>query len=252
MIIDAASAVVTAVVGAGGLVVFCGRTKDDELTESVLDHAAQAARGSAAVELLIPQIEYERCSLSELSKLKQRLAPTGTLRLVSSRGRLSPTGHVPWPKDHVGVREALTALRRVAVRLSDARVAVGGKVSATNDSVSGILQECELTLSAGAPLVVLGGFGGTAGRLASVVYSHGRPPSASSGDGTTGWDATVVPIRLGQLAIARAGASLWDVEIRKCLARGRDPRSVADAAVRAIALSPRTWRQEAPLGRQRR
>jgi hypothetical protein len=250
MIIDAASAVVTAVVGAGGLVVFCGRTKDDELTESVLDHAAQAARGSAAVELLIPQIEYERCSVADLYKFKHRLAPTGRLRLVSSRGRLAPMGHVPWPEEHLGVPEELTALRRVAVRVSDARVAVGGKVSVTHDSVSGILQECELTLSAGAPLVVLGGFGGAAGRLASVVYSDDHPPPGS-GDGPMGGDATVVPMQLDQLAIAHVGASLWDVEIRKCLARGRDPLSVADAAVRAIALSPRTRRLEASPGDER-
>jgi hypothetical protein len=250
MIIDAISAVVTAVVRAGGLVVFCGRTKDGELTESVLDHAARAAHGSAAVELLIPQIEYERCSLSDLSKLKHRLAPTGTLRLVSSRGRLSPIGHVPWPVHHVGVADALTALRRVAVRLSDARVAVGGRVPATNNSVPGILQECELTLSVGSPLVVLGGFGGAAGRLSSVMYSDGHPPPAS-GQGTTGWDATMMPTRLCQLAIAQASGSLWDVEVRECLARGRDPLDVADAVVRAIALSLGTRPRQAPLGCER-
>lgn len=58
-----------------------------------------------------------------------------------------------------------------------ARVALGGKTAGYQGFMPGIFEEALVTLAAGRPMFVLGGFGGAAERLADAILgTGGRPP----------------------------------------------------------------------------
>lgn len=65
--------------------------------------------------------------------------------------------------------DALTAMRDVLTRGSDARVVLGGRVEGYKGRMPGIAEEALTALQAGQPLFVLGGFGGCARDIAALL-----------------------------------------------------------------------------------
>ncbi len=70
---------------------------------------------------------------------------------------------------------ALTGMRERMAAETDARVMLGGKVMVGSGLYPGLLEEAVLTLRAGRPLFLLGGFGGCTERVIEAV-TGGRPP----------------------------------------------------------------------------
>lgn len=74
----------------------------------------------------------------------------------------------------------LTAMREIVTNLTDARVVFGGKTQGFKGRMPGIAEEALLTLRAGKPLFVLGGFGGCAGDIAHELGLARRSPGAET------------------------------------------------------------------------
>lgn len=65
--------------------------------------------------------------------------------------------------------DGLTAMRRAVQAESHARIVLGGRVEKFRGSMPGIAEESLLSLASGAPLFVLGGFGGCARDIAETL-----------------------------------------------------------------------------------
>ena len=88
-------------------------------------------------------------------------------------------------KNQHEIATSLTAMRRTMLSETSARVVLGGKVTGYKGSMPGIAEEALLTLQAGKPLYVAGGFGGCARDIAEsmrlVEPLHDPPRSAWDG-----------------------------------------------------------------------
>ena len=83
------------------------------------------------------------------------------------------------------IATSLTAMRRTMLKETSARVVLGGKVEGYTETMPGIAVEALLTLQAGKPLYVVGGFGGCARDIAEtmdlVKPLHDPPRTAWNG-----------------------------------------------------------------------
>ncbi|MGX9901309.1 hypothetical protein ACW0JT_18185 [Arthrobacter sp. SA17] len=64
---------------------------------------------------------------------------------------------------------ALSAMRRTVTDRIHARIAVGGALSGYQGTEPGVVEEARLTLEAGKPLYVAGGYGGAAAAMAKAL-----------------------------------------------------------------------------------
>jgi SLOG cluster2/TIR domain len=69
----------------------------------------------------------------------------------------------------------LTAMREAMCRETDARIIIGGRVSGHQGKYPGLFEEAYLTLCAGKPLYLVGGFGGCARLLIQMICDKQRP-----------------------------------------------------------------------------
>ena len=79
--------------------------------------------------------------------------------------------------------DALTAMRDVLTRVSDARIVLGGRTIAYKGRMPGIAEEALTALKAGQPLFLLGGFGGCARDIAVKLKLVPRPRKVASWTG---------------------------------------------------------------------
>jgi hypothetical protein len=105
---------------------------------------------------------------------KQRLPQN-----VAYRFQLDPNKRQPIPDDTAEHRylraRCLTAMREAMCQDTDARIMMGGRVSGHQGKYPGLLEEAYLTLCAGKPLYLVGGFGGCARLLIQMIRDKQRP-----------------------------------------------------------------------------
>lgn len=75
-------------------------------------------------------------------------------------------------------RHGLTSMRRVMNSVSFARIVLGGRVAGYRGQLPGIAEESLIALDSGRPLFVIGGFGGCAGEVASMLGLSARAPTS--------------------------------------------------------------------------
>ena len=80
---------------------------------------------------------------------------------------------------------ALSAMREVLTRVSDARIVLGGRTEGYKGRMPGIAEEALTAFRAGQPLFLLGGFGGCARDVASALKLLRQPRTVPT---WTGWD----------------------------------------------------------------
>jgi hypothetical protein len=98
---------------------------------------------------------------------------------LADRFQLDPGKRQPIPDDtpeHRYIRaRCLTAMREAMCQDTDARIMMGGRVSGHQGKYPGLLEEAYLTLCAGKPLYLVGGFGGCARLLIQMIRDKERP-----------------------------------------------------------------------------
>lgn len=224
----AAAAIVQAIAGAGGTIVYCPRLPMDGLSEQVVEEALRYGVTPTSLRLVVPQIEYAYHSLRYLQTLESRLQPRGVLELVTSAGRtlgldVLDTGRVDVPD-----AEALTALRKTIAEGSDARVAIGGRVPLGREDEAGVVEECRLTLDAGGRVLPVGSFGGAAELVARVAYAD-----AYDGHATSLPRSPIDRLMQSQRSL-RAQHPTIPAEIQLALASSSDPVILAAAVVSGL------------------
>jgi hypothetical protein len=173
-----------AVLLAGGDLVYGGRLKPAGFTQVLIDEALTFAEPRQALTLIVPYTEHRALTSEEMSTIDQRLGLTGQLVLLDPDG--APTSHTPGATAPADPASALSAMRRHVTERSDARVLVGGKLADYQGDIPGVIEEALLSLRAGAPLYVAGGFGGAAAAVARRLHhdeQHWAPADWPRGAG---------------------------------------------------------------------
>ena len=118
---------------------------------------------------------------AELHKLMDELAGLAEFHFLDRQGAdLAPSAledPVRPTLTDADWADALTAMRGVLTRVSDARVVVGGRTEGYKGRMPGIAEEALTALEAAQPLFLLGGFGGCARDIAITLKLLPEPVS---------------------------------------------------------------------------
>jgi hypothetical protein len=118
---------------------------------------------------------------ADLHRLAKDLRGLAELRFLDREGRDIAAGALDGVSRQVLTDEdwvmSLTAMRHSLTVVSDARIVLGGRTEGFKGSMPGIAEEALTALQVGQPLFLLGGFGGCARDIASLI---GALPAAAS------------------------------------------------------------------------
>ena len=169
-----------------------GDLRTDGFTEKLFelvsryDRSSQS-RGRPGVTDYLPWPACAALSYDQYRDLSERLGNTAEVRCLAHDGTVlddfeSLGTLVNNPRE---IAASLTAMRRTMLRDTSARVVLGGRVEGYTGTMPGIAEEALLTLRAGRPLYVLGGFGGCARDIAETLKMVDplHDPPRSSWDG---------------------------------------------------------------------
>ncbi|GAA4738065.1 hypothetical protein GCM10025783_05730 [Amnibacterium soli] len=229
--------VTRAVLLAGGTVVYGGRLKPEGYTQIMLEEAQRFQDGTASIEIVLAETEFQKLTVDELDAAQQRLGRLGRIRYILAEGREVPLSALPTTPRTVSPIDALTAMRRIVTQSTDARVLVGGKLRGYAGREPGLIEEARLSIEHGAVLYAVAGFGGAAAAV-SLARASSRPawmpslfPDAA--------DTEPVQNAMASLhASARAPKSAWDGlddADRELLERTHRPADIATLVVRGLA-----------------
>jgi hypothetical protein len=219
---------------AGGTVVYGGRLVPAGFTDTLLTELRSYRQDRDALILCVPETEHRRLSEAELLRRQHELQSNAELVCLDSSGQPVDIGDRRPPFDP-DPAVALTAMRRHITDRCDARVILGGRLTGYQGSVPGILEEASLSLRAGKPLYVAGGFGGAAAALALALQR--AEVSSAPGDYPEG--AAPHADLLAEIAAAEASAGRADDGLsddqRAQLAWSHRPGEIASIVVYGLS-----------------
>ena len=154
---------------AGGTIVYGGRLIPAGFTDTLLTELRSYRHDRDALILCVPESEHRRLTRSELLRIQDELQSNAELVCLDSNGDAIDIRHRPRASRHLDAAVALTSMRRHITDRCDARVILGGKLTEYQGTIPGILEEASMSLHAGQPLYVAGGFGGAAAALALAL-----------------------------------------------------------------------------------
>jgi hypothetical protein len=159
-----------AIILAGGTVVYGGRLRPAGFTEVIMQEVRRFGDERQALEIYVSHSEHEEIAAEDIRAIDRRLGSSGALRLLdASGGVVSISRRQQSPHTSLVPATALTAMRRTVTDRIHARIAVGGALSGYKGTEPGVLEEARLTLEAGKPLYVAGGYGGAAAAIAKAL-----------------------------------------------------------------------------------
>lgn len=162
-----------AIVLAGGIAVYGGKI-DVGFTQIVREEAERYATDHVVFEHYVPFTEHANLSRAELQAYVGRLGVHSEVHLIDAVGVAAPVSGANQPgfvRAEVEPSTVLTTARTLIAEVCDGRVIVGGRLSDYLGAIPGVVEEAVLTLGAGKPLYVAGGFGGAA----AFVGRHQTP-----------------------------------------------------------------------------
>ena len=147
------------------------------------DRSAQS-RGQPGVTDYLPWSACVSLSHDDYLDLSGRLGSSAEIKCLASDGAVLEQFDFPeLPlRDRQVIASSLTAMRRTMLEETSARVVLGGRIEGYQGSMPGIAEEALLTLQAGRPLYILGGFGGCSRDIAEsldLVKPLYDPPRSS-------------------------------------------------------------------------
>ena len=129
------------------------------------------SRGRPGVTDYLPWPACAALSHDEYDDLSKRLGDTAEVKCLAHDGTVLEDFEFPETpvEDQYEIATSLTAMRQTMLKETAARVVLGGRVEGYLGSMPGIAEEALLTLQAGRPLYVGGGFGGCARDIAETL-----------------------------------------------------------------------------------
>lgn len=177
-LVDAMGEIALQILSSGASLAYCGDLRRHGLTELLFELLGRYRghprhSGEVAVASYLAWPVHMRMPADELDRLSS--AHEGVARLVLLRldgARLEPGQRQGLPAhepDGREWREGLTAMRRVMSEETDARIVLGGGVESRRGRLPGMAEEVLLSLEAGQPVFLLGGFGGCSRDIAEAL-----------------------------------------------------------------------------------
>lgn len=151
---------------AGGEIFYGGHLRADGYTQHLVDELQRYGNRNKPFKVCLAYTEHQRMSASEINEQLEHIGLFGEIIFLSENGE--PTKYEP-PEDPANfdpsqelTATSLSGLRRFLVEATSARVVLGGKRTGFQGRFPGILEEVLVSVEAGKPLYLAGGFGGAA------------------------------------------------------------------------------------------
>ena len=159
-----------AVLIAGGTLVYGGRVKPPGYTQLLLHEVNRYGRRNDVLTLCLAAPEHRKLSVEEMGFFDRQLGTRVRLICLDEDGcpmdALTSKAHERAIVGEANGPHAYSALRHYMVRVTDARVLVGGSLSTFAGAMPGVIEETINSISSGQPLIVSAGFGGAAALVA--------------------------------------------------------------------------------------
>jgi hypothetical protein len=149
----------------GGALAYGGHLVPGQYTDFLEKELQKYGRRDRPLLLCLSWQEHRGLSLSELEKSRKDLGLFGRMVFLGPEGEeVDPAAgreEAPRPVEDAEERErSLTGFRRYMAGKTQARVLLGGKRRDFRGALPGLLEEALLSLEAGQPVYLAGGFGG--------------------------------------------------------------------------------------------
>jgi hypothetical protein len=229
-----------AILLAGGTVVYGGRLVPAGFTDILLAEVRSYRQDREALVLCVPETEHRRLSTSELLRRQQELQSNAELVCLDSNGEPIDIRTRPRAPRNLNPTTALTAMRRHITARCDARVILGGRLTGYQGALPGLLEEASMSLHAGQPLYVAGGFGGAAAALAAAFSRADLPGSDVAPEAYPEGAEHHADLLIEITATERATDGL-DVQQRAQLAWSHRPGEIASLVVYGLSRSKQSY-----------
>ena len=167
--------IATYLLSLGYRLAYGGDLRRDGFTEQLFelvsryDRSAQS-HGRPAVTDYLPWSACASISTEGYRDLASRLGMTAEIKCLALDGSVLDSFRSPdAPLDNQEIASSLSAMRRTMLRETSARIVLGGRVEGYQGSMPGIAEEALVTLEAGRPLYIVGGFGGCTRDIAEAL-----------------------------------------------------------------------------------
>lgn len=154
----------------GSRLVYGGDLRPNGFTEILFELVARHRRdadagdGRAAIQNFLAWPVHIGQAPGELQRFSADLAPDAELVCIDERGNPTNLENVlRLPREQAtpdAWQRGLTQMRQAMLKISDARVVLGGRTENYKGAMPGIAEEALLSLQARQPIYLLGGFGG--------------------------------------------------------------------------------------------
>lgn len=194
---DALAEVIRYLLVTGARVIYGGDLRQGNFTNILFELVARyqsdasTGDGRAAVRNFFAWPVHISFSAEQVRQLSEDVEGMAELVYLTADGTVMPADErqqlAPRPAAEEEWSAGLTAMRRLVTTLSHARIVIGGQVEGFKGSMPGVAEEALLSLQAGQPLFLLGGFGGCAydiacdlGLIPSSIGRHTPWPSRAA------------------------------------------------------------------------
>lgn len=165
--------VARAVLLAEGRLVYGGHLDAEGYTSFLTNEVQRFGSRDRPFTGYIPFSVHRRMTSAEIQAHVADLSLLGRYVFLDADGNtidpIDGRSDEPEPVDEDTERRALTAARQVISASIDGQLVVGGKRSGFRGRMPGVIEEVILTMRAGKPIFIAGGFGGAAADMAAVL-----------------------------------------------------------------------------------
>lgn len=176
---DAMTEVTRHLLALGSRVMYGGDLRAGGFTELLFELVARHRRDAdegderaSAVNYLAWPVHIQKTA-DDLEKIATDLRGAATLILLDLEGNKIPLAERKKIETYQPIErewsDGLTAMRIAMLNATDARIVIGGRVEHYKGIMPGIAEETLLSLKAGKPIYILGGFGGCSRDIAEAL-----------------------------------------------------------------------------------
>lgn len=181
----------------GGGLQYCGHLDPNGYTVFLIGELKRYGRRDDPISIVLAWSVHRRLRLSDLRHAQEDLGLLGRITCLDPSGTSvdfaldredAPPG---LPDDLIG--PSLTAMRRAAIRETQGRLFIGGRRSGYEGVMPGVLEEALLSIAAGQPVFLAGGFGGVTHDIVRTVNADGAAwlPATGAEAVDPGWTSGI-------------------------------------------------------------
>lgn len=166
--------VARAVLVGGGTLAYGGHLKETGYTAFISKELERYGRRDAPFRVYLSWSEHRKLTLQQLKDKERALGLRGEIICLDQQGHRSDpaqgrTDATPPPPTEDETRKSLTSLRRTIVSETHARLLLGGRRRGFQGVMPGVIEEAILSIEAGHPIFLIGGYGGATTDIARAL-----------------------------------------------------------------------------------